>query len=342
MTGPAFAEQLDAYSTRARQLALAQVAASAESPYLQQPAEEYLHRGGKGLRPALCLATCGAFGGDEAAALPSAAALELLHTSFLIHDDLADGSDLRRGAPTLHRKFGTGLAINAGDGLAVAAMRLLRDNDQRLGRRLAARVGGEFAFMAQQTVAGQAQELGWIRDGRTDLTPDDYLDLIMQKTSWYTTVLPLRVGALIGATGAADLDAMVRFGFSLGAAFQIRDDVLNLTGQPERTGKEPLGDLREGKRTLMLIHLRAAARPADRDVVDQYLALPQGDRSDAVIARIHELLQAYGSIAFADHFSRGIAGAAREAFEAAFAGAPDSPQRRFISDLIDYMVQRDR
>ena len=116
--------------------------------------------------------------------------------------------------------------------------------------------------MARLTVDGQARELGWQRDGRTDLTPDDYLDLIMRKTCWYTTLLPLRVGALIGARGDVDLAAMLRFGFFLGAAFQIRDDVLNLTGSVARYGKEPLGDLREGKRTLMVIHLLAAAGAA--------------------------------------------------------------------------------
>jgi geranylgeranyl diphosphate synthase type II len=343
MTSDGFLGQLETYDARARGLALEHLAASTESPYLRQPAEEYLHRGGKGLRPALCLATCGAFGGEEDAALPSAAALELFHTSFLIHDDLADDSEVRRGAPTLHRTVGAGLAINAGDGLAVAGMDLLRDNDQRLGRRMAARVWGEFAFMARQTVEGQAQELGWIRDGRTDLTPDDYLDLIMQKTSWYTTVLPLRVGALIGGGGAVNLDPMVRFGFSLGAAFQIRDDVLNLTGRPERTGKEPLGDLREGKRTLMLIHLRAAARSEDRAIVDAYLARSAAEeRDNGVVQEIYQMLLQYGSIAFADQFAQGIAGSARDAFEEAFADAPETPQRRFVSDLIDYMVQRDR
>ena len=175
------------------------------SEYLTAPAAEYLGRGGKGLRPALCLATCEAFGGDAAQALPSAAALELLHTAFLVHDDVEDDSELRRGEPTLHQQYGRALALNAGDGLALLALGALRDNEGSLGRRLAARIWREFDFMARLTVDGQARELGWLRDGRTDLTPDDYLDLIMRKTCWYTTLLPLRVGALIGARGGVDL-----------------------------------------------------------------------------------------------------------------------------------------
>ena len=130
----------------------------------------------------------------------------------------------------------------------------------------------EFDFMSQQTVAGQALELGWCRDNRIDLEPDDYLDLIMKKTCWYTTVLPLRVGALVGSRGTADLEPMIEFGFHLGAAFQIRDDILNLVGDPDVYGKEALGDLLEGKRTLMLIHLLAGADPADRRWLVAYLA----------------------------------------------------------------------
>ena len=345
MTGTATAEFLDdlaRYDSRARSAAAGYLGADDLSHHLSAPAGDYLARGGKGLRPALLLATVEAFGGSVDDGGPSAAALELLHTAFLVHDDVEDDSELRRGEPTLHRRFGRGLAVNAGDGLAVVALGALKDNDQRLGRRLSARVWSEFDFMARQTVDGQALELGWLRDGHTDLTPDDYLDLIMKKTCWYTTVLPLRVGALIGSRGRADVEPLVRFGFSLGAAFQIRDDVLNLVGSPERYGKEPLGDLREGKRTLMLIHLLAAAGAADREQVESWLALEPSERTPAVTSEMLALMHRYGSIAFAEHFARGIAGSAAEAFESAFAAAPPSAARRFLEEFVPFMVDRDR
>ena len=291
-----FPEQLERYGAVARHAAAAYVPDSGLSDYLRAPAVEYLGRAGKGLRPALCLATCEAFGGDVEQALPSAAALELLHTAFLVHDDVEDESELRRGEPTLHQLYGQALAVNAGDGLALFGLGALRDNEHLLGRRLAARIWSEFDFMARLTVDGQARELGWLRDGRTDLTPDDYLDLIMRKTCWYTTLLPLRVGALIGARGDVDLAAMLRFGFFLGAAFQIRDDILNLTGSVARYGKEPLGDLREGKRTLMVIHLLAAAAPDDRERVAGYLALRPAERTGDVTARMLAMMQAHLSL----------------------------------------------
>jgi geranylgeranyl diphosphate synthase type II len=334
-----FHDMLAAYNGMARRAAAAYLPDTGDDANLAAPTADYLHRGGKGLRPALCLAACEAFGGTVSRALPTAAALELLHTAFLVHDDVEDDSELRRGEPTLHRRYGAPVAINAGDAVAVFALRALRENDVRLGPRLSGRIWAEFEFMARQTVAGQAAELGWQADGRVDVTPDDYLDLIMRKTCWYTTVLPLRAGALIGGSPAPDLDALLRFGFFLGAAFQIRDDILNLTAGEGRYGKEPLGDLREGKRTLMLIHLLAAAGDERAEVL-HFLRQERCERSAAACRRIMSLMQHHGSVAFADHFAHGIAESARAAFDAAFAEVPDSPQRRFIADLVGYMVSR--
>lgn len=341
-TPAGFVDRLEAYSQMAHRAAISYLPREGVTEHLVAPASEYLGRRGKGLRPALCLATCQAFGGDIEQALPSAAAVELLHTAFLVHDDVEDDSDLRRGEPTLHRRYGPGLAINAGDGLAVFALGALRDNERKLGRRLAVRIWSEFDFMARQTVEGQAIELGWQRDGHTDLTADDYLELIMKKTCWYTTVLPLRVGALIGAKRSLDLEPLLRFGFFLGAAFQIRDDILNLTGSLEVYGKEPFGDLREGKRTLILLHLIAAAAPADREEIERYLSMDPADRTEALTGEIFAMMQRHGSVEFAAEFARGIARSATSSFKHAFADVPDSPAREFVRDLIPYMVERDR
>jgi geranylgeranyl diphosphate synthase type II len=309
--------------------------------YLVRPVADYPRRGGKGLRPAICLATCVAFGGTLEDALPSAAALEMLHNAFLIHDDIEDHSDLRRGEPALHHRYGTALAINAGDALALAGAGALRANLDLLGPRLAKRVFEEFDFMSRQTADGQALDLGWRIDNRTDLDPAAYLDLIMKKTCWYTTVLPLRIGALIGSRGRAPLEPMIDFGFYLGAAFQIQDDILNLVGDPDRYGKERLGDLHEGKRTLVLIHLLASADDDERAWLETYLGHDRAERTSGDVAHAFSLIERHGSIEFSRQFAFGVANSAHAAFERAFAHAVDGPERRFMSDLIDYMIERD-
>jgi geranylgeranyl diphosphate synthase, type II len=308
--------------------------------WLYRVARVYPSRPGKALRPALCVATSRAFGGSDGDVLPVAVAIELLHNAFLVHDDIVDGSERRRGRATLSSEFGLGLALNAGDALAVLANQILRRHAACMDAALADRLLQEFDVMALRTLEGQATELGWRRDRVQELDPEDYLDLIMHKTCWYTTVHPLRVGALTGSAGAADLVPMARFGFYLGAAFQIQDDLLNLLGSEREYGKEIGGDLYEGKRTLPLIHLVRAARGDDRETVDRYLRLERSQRTEATVGEIQRLLHAYGSIDFAAAYAQGIASAALDAFEAAFADAEPGPDKDFIRAVVPYMVAR--
>jgi geranylgeranyl diphosphate synthase, type II len=308
--------------------------------WLYRVARVYPSRAGKGLRPALCVATSRAFGGSDGDILPVAVAIELLHNAFLVHDDIVDGSERRRGSRTLAAEYGVGLALNAGDALAVFSNQVLRRHAACMDVDLAERVLREFDAMALRTLEGQATELGWRQDRVEELRPEDYLDLIMHKTCWYTTVHPLRVGTLIGSRGAADLQPMVRFGFYLGAAFQIQDDLLNLVGSEREYGKEIDGDLFEGKRTLPLIHLLRNARGRDRDTVDRYIRLERSERTVAMVSEIRALLSDYGSIAFAAAYARGIAGAALDAFEIAFAPAAAGPDRDFVRAAVAYMLDR--
>lgn len=311
------------YGGRTRAAMLAALPDGEPGPWLYDLVRAYPSRPSKGLRPTLFLATCEAFGGSRDSALGVAVAIELLHNAFLVHDDIVDGSLRRRGSPTLHEDAGLGLALNAGDALGALAQRELRRSVDHLSARVAAQVLEEFETMLLRTAEGQAMELGWCRDGVHDVGPEDYLDLIMHKTCWYTTIHPLRVGALIGWANAVDaaapdLDAMIRFGFHLGAAFQIRDDILNLIGD-DRYGKEIGGDLIEGKRTLMLIHLRQQADGVDRDVVESFMSADRHGRSADDVLRIRGLMDRYGSIAFAQAYADGVAAQATAAYEAAFA-----------------------
>src|SRR5439155_18412813 len=134
-----------------------------------------------------------------------------------------------------------------------------------LGPDMSLRILQETERMARESAEGQALELGWRRDNITDVAEADYLLMVLKKTCWLATIHPSRMGALIGSAGAADLDRCIRFGFFLGAAFQIQDDLLNLEGDAAMYGKELGGDIREGKRTLMLIHLIGRATDSERE-----------------------------------------------------------------------------
>jgi geranylgeranyl diphosphate synthase type II len=308
--------------------------------WLYGPMREYPSRPGKALRPALCLSAGRAFGATSDVLLGIAVAIELLHNAFLVHDDIADGSEMRRGRPTLAATHGMAAALNAGDGLAIIAGQVLRRATRRLDRDLADLVMGEFDTMAMRTLEGQATEIGWQLDNVEDLAPEDYLELIMHKTCWYTTIHPLRVGAMVGSGGEVDLGPLVRFGFHFGAAFQIRDDLLNLIGDERTYGKEILGDLYEGKRTLTLVHLMATATGEDRALVTDYLRLTRGERSEELVRTVRALMDDYGSIAFTREYAEGILLVAEEYFEQAFADARPGRDLDFLRLLVPYVWAR--
>ena len=308
--------------------------------WLYGPMREYPSRPGKALRPALCLSAGRAFGATSEELLGIAVAIELLHNAFLVHDDVADGSEMRRGRPTLSATYGLAAALNAGDGLAIVAGQVLRRATRRLDRDLADLVWGEFDTMAMRTLEGQATEVGWQLDNVEDLGPEDYLHLIMHKTCWYTTIHPLRVGAIVGSGGTVELGPLVRFGFHFGAAFQIRDDLLNLVGDEQTYGKEILGDIYEGKRTLPLMHLVSVATGKDRALVRDYLRLTRSERTSELVAAVRRMMDDYGSITFTGEYAEGILFVAEECFEQAFADARPGPDLDFLRSLVPYVWAR--
>lgn len=310
--------------------------------YLYELVPSYPRRPGKGLRAALCLATCKALGGSVERALNSAAAIELFHNAFLVHDDVQDESESRRGGPTLQAEHGVGIAVNVGNAMNLLALGRLMANRTILGPQLAWRIMGETEEMMRHSLEGQAIELGWIRDNACDLAEDDYYRMCLKKTSWYTCIYPCRVGALIAGDGRVDLDRLYRFGWFLGAAFQIQDDLLNLVGDYAKYGKEIAGDLREGKRTLMLIRLLAVATPAERRALREFLGKPRRDRGEDEIRWLHGLLVERGTLEHAGRCARQLAAAAHAEGSAALAAVPDSEDKRFLLETALYVVDRDR
>jgi len=310
------------------------LAAGEPACYLYDLVRDYPARPGKGIRPALLLATCQAVGGTLRAGLPVAVAVELLHNAFLVHDDIEDGSVRRRGAPTLHRLHGVELAINAGDALAALALQPLRA-EPGLGNRVSRMLLDELSATVRHTTEGQALELGWRRHAVIGLDAADYVRMVAKKTCWYTTVAPLRMGALAGSRSGGRSAALTRFGLHLGLAFQVRDDLLDLDGDAA-ADKDRYADLREGKHTLMLIHLLAESAPKDRARLVEQLTAPRPGSE----AWMLDLMHRHGSLDFARDFAAGVSAAAYDAFDEAFRGLPESEHLDFLRRVIPYMVDR--
>lgn len=301
---------------------------------------EYPLREGKGFRPALCLAACQGCGGRLADAVTSAAALELFHNAFLIHDDLEDGSFSRRGSPTLHAEYGIGIAANVGDGMNVLALGTLLRNVELIGLEKALATIREVERMARESVEGQAIELDWIRFNRAGVSVRDYLVMCRKKTCWYTCIAPLRIGALIAGAPRAGLPLFNSFGFNVGAAFQIQDDILNLTAEERLYGKEIGGDIAEGKRTVMFVHAVGAARPRDRARLVRIYGKDRREKTDSDIEFVRARMDACGSIEFARALAHRLALRAERVFERDLRWIPASPHRRFLGQMIDYMITR--
>lgn len=287
------------------------------------------------------MATCAAFGGAQASVLNSAVALELFHNAFLVHDDVEDGSLSRRGLPTLAAEHGLAIAVNVGDAMNVLSIEPLMRNLEVLGPDVTWRIFGEIQHMARQSVEGQAMELGWVRDNVVDLVDADYLRMTLKKTCWYTCIHPCRIGAIVASRGAIDADRFNRFGYFMGAAFQIQDDVLNLVADEAKYGKEIDGDIWEGKRTLMLIHLLSHATSSERERLRVFLDTPRAGRLARDVRWVRQRMDSYGSIAHARNSAHDLAVAALAEFREAYRDALPVPETQFIEGIVLYMIERD-
>jgi geranylgeranyl diphosphate synthase type II len=308
--------------------------------YLYDIVGDYPRRGGRMLRPSLCLATARAFGAQTQDAIHAAMALELIHNAFLVHDDVEDESLERRGKPTLPVLHGVPLSVNVGDALAVMALRVLLDSRTTLGHRLAGDVVDETERMMRESIEGQALELGWRHDNTIDLDDEDYYSMVLRKTCSYTTIYPSRVGALIGSRGRAPLDGFVRYGFFLGVAFQVQDDLLNLLGDHDQYGKELSGDLWEGKRTLMIIQLLRRASQPDRRRVETILGKPRDERTEDEISWLRLSVDSYGCVDYAREVAHAMAGAAIHEAAQVYRNLPDSRDKRFLEALPRWVLAR--
>ena len=302
--------------------------------YLYAPLARFTESGGKRTRPALCLLGCEAVGGDGERALSSAAAIEDFQSAALIHDDIADESELRRGKPCVYLSEGTGVAINVGDlALVTVTAKILRDGTLEPDVRL--RILDELVSMEERTLEGQALDLGWARDGRWDVSTSDYLCMASHKTAFYSAATPLSVGAICGGGTDEQVDALGSFGMDAGLAFQLQDDLLNLVGDATSQGKDFRSDITEGKRTMIVAWAIEHLSGGEKDELVSILSSHATD--PATLGRGVELMVASGAIDAVREYARSLARSAKDSLSGVeLAG----DTRRVLESMADFFVER--
>jgi len=232
----------------------------------------------KRIRPVLTLMSCELFGGDPRTALDQALAIELFHNFTLMHDDIMDEAPLRRGRPTVHARWNVNTAILSGDAMLVMAYSILGADPSVLET---------FNRHALEVCAGQQLDMEFER--RQDVSLTEYKGMIRLKTA-VLLAAALRIGAIRAGAGAEDQERIAAFGEGVGLAFQLRDDLLDAFGDPAHTGKEQGGDLRNGKKTWLLIRGLEVERRRGTDVLRTQLALdPHARRIPTMVAALRDL-----------------------------------------------------
>jgi geranylgeranyl diphosphate synthase type I len=304
-------------------------------PRTGEPKEFYesvwdlLDRGGKRFRPALTFLACECVGGKKEDALGAAAAVELLHNMTLVHDDIEDRSQLRRGKPCIHRIYGTPTAINAGDAMLIKVFEIA--NSSKIPQDRCHQLVQHVAERAYAITWGQAFEFNMWK--RKKFTEDDVIRLLKCKTGALTR-LATEAGAIAGGAPQGQVHALAEFGETVGIAFQIVDDILNVVGEVKDYGKEIGGDIREGKKTVIAAHLLHTATPKDQAVFKRLLGKKKITRAET--KKAIGLYEKYGSISYAKTRANSYLANAKDALNT----LPQSESRTELGTIAEFLVSR--
>ena len=232
---------------------------------LYAPIRYILEDGGKRIRPLLCLMGADVYGGEPEKALPAAVAVEVFHNFTLLHDDIMDKAELRRGRPAVHLKWGESGAILSGDAMLILAYRILQNGTPVYGAGKLPGLLEVFNRAAMEVCQGQQYDMDFETCDRP-VTRDEYIGMIRLKTS-VLLAAALEMGAVVGGASDAERRSLYDFGVNLGLAFQIQDDLLDTYGDAETFGKKIGGDIAAGKKTFLHIAAMEKASAPQRDAI---------------------------------------------------------------------------
>ena len=282
--------------------------------------------GGKMLRPALTLITAEAVGGKRESALKTGAAIELIHTFSLIHDDIMDQDDMRRGMPSVHKVWGDDVAILAGDTLFSKAFEIIitsQDTTSEQNNKALATVADACVKICE----GQALDMGF--EERFDVTEDEYMEMIFKKTGALIAAAT-KAGAIMGGASDEVIDAMYEYGRLIGLAFQIQDDYLDLASDEETLGKPIGSDIGKGKMTIIAIKGLASDEGRLLEI------LKADENSQAEIDEAIEILTNCGAIEYARNLAQESVMKAKEVLEI----LDDSSSKQVLVDIADFVLER--
>jgi len=282
--------------------------------------------GGKRIRPAVLLMAARMSGYRGARAVLYAAVVEFIHTASLVHDDIIDDSELRRGRRAVHSQWGNDVTVLLGDFLYIKAMAMALTQDEIEIVRL-------LCDVTLRLVEGELYQL--TRNGVIDITEDEHYEIIRRKTAYLFSGCS-EIGGMLGPVTPDERTRLRDYGFNIGMAFQVVDDLLDYTGKADALGKPIGGDLREGKVTLSIIHLLQHGGPDVRELVEQVVR----DRAitPEMWRELKEMLARHGSLDYAYRRAVAFVDRAKDALTV----FPPSAEREALFALPDYVLSRDR
>lgn len=307
---------------------------SKEFPNLYDGMVYAFQTGGKRIRPFLCLITCKVLGGDIRKALPFAVSLELIHNSTLIHDDIEDEDEIRRNFPTVWKKYGVAHGINIGDGLIFKAYENLFKSKKYLTSEEVLKLSEVLTNVVMRIIEGQNMEFNFRK--RNVITIEECMGMIWRKAGiLFGTAL--WGGAFIANASEKVCEILLDYGKKIGSAFQIRDDILNLTGKKEKYGKEIGGDIKEGKRTLIIIHCLSSCNKTEREKMLKILKKSRSRTTDKDVEFAMKLIKKYNSINFAQKYSEKLVKEAKESVRE----IQNLKLKNVLEELADYFIKRE-
>ena len=297
---------------------------------LQKSTQHLIKAGGKKIRPSLVVLSSEAVGGTAEVAIKTAAAVELIHTFSLIHDDIMDKDEMRRGKPSVHVLWGESMAILAGDTLFSKAFETVLETP--VDNSSYERVLNALKTVVDSCIKiceGQASDMCF--EGNFEVNEEEYMNMIYKKTGALIAAAT-KAGAIIGGGNPEEVETLAEYGRLVGLAFQIQDDYLDVVSEEENLGKPVGSDIIEGKMTLMVVHALSNASTDDRNELISILK----DNADTDVVRAIELLEKYGSINYAYDIAVGNIDNAKKLLET----LDESEAKGSLSMIADYVLQR--